>query len=38
MIQRIDEKIDQIGMEKIGSIIAKNSGVKVSELVLEILS
>jgi xylose isomerase len=38
MIRRIDEKIDEIGMEKIGMIIASNSGVKVSELVLEILS
>lgn len=38
MIQRIDQKIDEIGMQKIGEIISKNSGVKVSELVLEILS
>ncbi|WP_152655765.1 sugar phosphate isomerase/epimerase [Oceanobacillus sp. CFH 90083] len=38
MIKRIDEKIEKIGMEKIGSIIEQNSGVKVSELVLEILA
>ncbi|GIO20848.1 xylose isomerase [Oceanobacillus oncorhynchi subsp. incaldanensis] len=38
MIQRIDEKIEKIGMEKIGSIIEQNSGVKASELVLEILN
>lgn len=38
MIKRIDEKIDAIGMDKIGDIIRQNSGVKVSELVLEILS
>ncbi|MFD1388873.1 sugar phosphate isomerase/epimerase family protein [Oceanobacillus oncorhynchi subsp. oncorhynchi] len=38
MIQRIDEKIEKIGMEKIGSIIEQNSGVKASELVLEIFN
>ncbi|WP_339182349.1 sugar phosphate isomerase/epimerase family protein [Oceanobacillus sp. FSL W7-1293] len=38
MIQRIDGKIEKIGMEKIGSIIEQNSGVKASELVLEILN
>lgn len=38
MLTHIDRKIDQIGMEKIGKIIAQNSGVKVSELVLEILT
>jgi xylose isomerase len=38
MIKRIDEKIEEIGMEKIGEIIAKNSGIKVNELILEILS
>lgn len=38
MITRINEKIDQIGLNKITSIIEKNSGVKASELVLEILS
>lgn len=38
MIKKIDQKIDQIGMDKIADIINKNSGVKVSELVLEILS
>lgn len=38
MIKLIDEKIDRIGMDKIQEIINQNSGVKVSELVLEILS
>lgn len=38
MIRRIDEKIDQIGLDKLTSIIEKNSGVKASELVLEILN
>ncbi|MEC6748970.1 sugar phosphate isomerase/epimerase family protein [Marinilactibacillus sp. XAAS-LB27] len=38
MIQLIDEKINRIGMDKIQDIIDQNSGVKVSELVLEILS
>lgn len=38
MIKKIDAKIDAIGMDKIGEIIAGNSGTKVSELVLEILS
>lgn len=38
MITLINDKIERIGMTKIGEIIAENSGVKASELVLEILS
>lgn len=38
MIKLIDRKIDQVGMDKIKKIINKNSGVEVSQLVLEILS
>ncbi len=38
MITKINQKIDTIGMEKIGAMIKENSGVKVSEFVLEIIS
>ncbi|MGX7420338.1 sugar phosphate isomerase/epimerase family protein [Carnobacterium gallinarum] len=37
MIKKIDSRIDQIGMKKIGEIIAQNKGTKVSELIVEIL-
>ncbi|CZQ98452.1 Hypothetical protein Tpal_2269 [Trichococcus palustris] len=38
MIKKIDSLIDRLGMDYIGEIISQNSAVKVSDLVLEILS
>lgn len=38
MIKKIDSVIDKLGMDYISGVIKENSGVKVSDLVLEILA